>query len=59
MFLSDTLCHCTQDGNGQFAFPKLVERGSTTSITSDSSGVSDTLSEHVDDALKGTSIHYL
>ena len=44
-----------QDGNGQFPFPKLLDRGSTSSIGSEGSGVPDTLPEHVDAALKGIS----
>ena len=43
-----------QDGNGLFSFPKHLERGSTSSVTSVGSGVADSSTEHVDAALKGS-----
>lgn len=42
-----------QDGNGQFPFPKLTERGSTSNVASEG-GIPDTSPEHTDAVLKGT-----
>ncbi len=57
MYVCEFFYHFTQDGNGHFPFPKLLERGSTSSITSDSEGfgVPESSSEHVDATLKGIS----
>ena len=54
-----SFCLCTQDGNGQFPFPKLLERGSTSSVASEGVGVAETLPEHVDAPLKGISTLFM
>ena len=46
-----------QDGNGQFPFPKLIERGSTFSVVSEGIGVPDASLEHTDAVLKGIAIN--